>query len=167
MKRTLTAALLVMSIFLVTSVPSCDSKNDPTGPAIFLGAVILLGLTVGGWFDDDYDLNEFPPDKYDVLSFYGDNYWEQSILSDWDKDWYRTEVLRPGEGIEIWSDSPMGVRGVLVDENGRYYPSDNPPGTDFHLEIEAPTTMSYYLMVEGHYRDDQGPYTLYWHYHFR
>jgi hypothetical protein len=99
------------------------------------------------------------------MPYYGDQHFNGSILSEWDKDWYRTEVLRPGERIRIWADSDIGVRASLVDERGRYISSDNwAPGSNFNIEVEATETTSYYLQVYAVNEGDQGPYTIYWKY---
>jgi hypothetical protein len=164
MKRSITVVVLIIALMAATFTTGCDQKGDPTGPVIFIAAVLILGLTVGGWFQDDHE-ESFPPDKYDRLPWYGDGRFEGSILSDWDKDWYRTELMRPGDRITIWSESEMGVRATLVDEHGKYVASDNyAPGSNFKIEIRATETMSYYLLVEGVTKEAQGPYTLYWQY---
>jgi hypothetical protein len=164
MRRTITVIALIVSMLTVSTVPSCTGKDgDPTGPAIFIATVLLLGITVGGWFDKDND-DPFPPNKYDVLPRYGNGQLEASILTQLEEDWYRTEYMYQGEVFEVWAESPMGIRAVLVDENGRYYNSDNAPGTDFHFKIRAEQNTSYYIQVFTHDREVTGPYDLYWKY---
>ena len=165
MKRTLTSAALIIALLSVTLTPSCDKKDDPTGPAIFIGTALLLGLTVGGWFQHDRP-ETFPPLKYDVLRRgYGEGKFDASILSPSDRDWYRTEMMRDGDTITIWSESEIGVRAVLVDENGKYYPSDNyAPGSNFKIKAKAQDWTSYYLMVSGIQENAIGPYELHWEY---
>ncbi len=165
MKRITISILIILLLLSAMMTTSCDRK-DPTGPAIFLGAVIILGITVGGWFDDDYDESTFPPEKYDVMSRYNQECkLDGSIVSDWDYDWYRTEMMHPGERITIWSESWIGVRAVMVDEYGRYYPTDNyGPGSNFKLEIKANEYTSYWLMVYGHEPLEKGSYEIHWRY---
>lgn len=166
MKKTLISILLIIALLSATTITGCEKNGDPTAPVIFIAAAIILGLTVGGWFQDDND-DPFPPEKYDMLDWYGEGRFEGSIISDWDKDWYRTERMRAGDRITIWAESPMGVRATLVDEYGKYVSSDNySPGSNFRIEIRATETMSYYLVVEGVSKEVQGPYTLYWQYSY-
>jgi len=165
MKRTLTVLFLIVALLTVSLVPSCEKDGDPTGPALFLATVLILGITVGGWFDDNDDKDDFPPAKYDIMSRHGEGKFVGSILSPNDRDWFRTEMMREGERLTVWSESQIGVRAVLFDEYGDYYSSTNySPGTNFRFEIKAKEWMSYYLMVTGHDSDRTGPYTLYWKY---
>lgn len=164
MRRIFLTVLLITALLFSATVPSCDNKDD-TSLAVFLGAVLILGVTMGGWFQNDWDDGPaYPPDKYDIMPIYGPNNISGSIISDRDFDWYRTDLMRKGDRIEIWSESDIGVRASLVDEDGRYYPTDNAPGTDFHLEIQAPKTTTYYLMVYGFEPYVQGEYKIWWKY---
>lgn len=165
MKRTLTAIAIIVTLLTVTTVPSCEKKGDPTGPALFIATVLILGITVGGWFEEATNDQDFPPDKYDILPRYGENVFVGSILSGGENDWYRTDMLREGERFTIWSESNIGLRAVIIDEYGDYYSSTNyAPGSDFHMEIEARDWMSYFVLVTAHDEHASGPYELHWRY---
>lgn len=165
MKRILTTIILIIALLTVTTVPACEKKGDPTAPALFLATVLILGITVGGWFDSDDDDAGFPPDKYDFLPRYGDDNFAGSIISGGERDWYRTDMMRDGERFIVWSESDIGLRAVLFDEYGNYYSSTNTaPGSDFKIEIESREWMSYFLMVTSHSDGAFGPYELHWRY---
>ncbi len=168
MKRILTAAFLIVALMTVTTVPSCTTRkgSDPTGPALFLATVLILGLTVGGWLDTDEDESAFPPQKYDMLPRFGEHEFGDSILEGDQINWYRTDMLREGDRFRVWSESDMGLRAVLFDDYGDHFCSTNPPGTDFHVEVEAREWTSFYLMVTGHENGGRGPYRLYWEYSY-
>ncbi|HEX9746298.1 MAG TPA: hypothetical protein VGB30_12805 [bacterium] len=162
------SAFLVLTLFTTLTLTSCtNKKGDPTGPLILIGAFILWGLTEGGWFSDDYDEEDFPPDHYLLLSsVHPEMSLDGTLVSEKDRDWYRTEFLHPGERIRIWSESYVGLRAVLIDENGRYFPSDNyQPGSDFSFEIEADKPISYYVMTMKHENvPDYVQYEIHWKY---
>jgi hypothetical protein len=164
MKRAISAVLIISMLSLNLMTAGCDRKGDPAGPAVFIATVLILGLTVGGWFQHDKP-EPFPPIKYDMLPRFGEGEFGGSILSPGERDWYRTEMMRPGDTITIWSKSDIGIRAVLVDEFGKCYPSDNHgPGSDFKIKVRAEEITSYYLEVFGQSDRGIGPYTLYWQY---
>ena len=102
-----------------------------------------------------------------MLTGWDSGYISGSILSPNESDWYRTELLRSGERIKIWSESDIGVWANLIDEEGRYYRTDNTiPGSNFVLEVEATESTTFYLQVRGHANShEQGPYRLYYQYY--
>jgi hypothetical protein len=166
MKRTLSALLIVAMLGANLMVTGCETKGDPIGPAVFIATALILGLTVGGWFQHD-NPEPFPPNIYDMLPRFGEGKFNGSILSPGERDWYRTELMRPGDTITIWSKSDIGIRAVLVDEFGKYYPSDNHgPGSDFKIKVRAEEITSYYLEVFGQPDGGTGPYTLHWEYSY-
>jgi hypothetical protein len=166
MKKALLPLLLIFSLCLSPMNISCTAKGDPTGPAIFIAAVILLGATVGDWFSNDHNNNDsFPPKKYDMLGRFNSMEFNGSVLSPSDRDWYRTEPLHPGEIFTVWSQSNTGMRAVLIDEYGRSYPANNyQNGSDFKIQIQSQEYMSYYLMVYNHDGVSTANYTLHWEY---
>ena len=165
MKRTLIVVILILALFTQLFTTGCTQKGDPTGPAIFVAAVLLTGIIFGGWFHHEHD-DTFPPLKYDVLTGWDSGYAPGTILSPDEFDWYRTETMRPGDRIKIWSESEIGVRANLIDDYGQYYPTTNTePGTDFVLEIQAQTTGTFWLQVYGHPDSTaQGQYRIYYQY---
>ena len=167
MTRRIIGIFLVLALMMPVTGTSCTKDGDPTGPLIMAAAILIMGITFSGWFQDDDPVDPFPPLKYDVLTGWDSGYISGSILSPSESDWYRTELLRSGERIKIWSESDIGVRAKLIDEEGRYYSTDNTtPGSNFVLEVEATGRTSFYLQVKGHTGShEQGPYRLYYQYY--
>lgn len=164
MKRAVSVVLIVAMLSVNLMTAGCDNKGDATGPAIFIATALILGLTVGGWFQHD-NPEPFPPIKYDMLPRFGEGKFVGSILSPSERDWFRTEMLGPGDTITIWSKSDIGIRAVLVNEFGKYYPSDNHgPGSNFKIKVRAEEMTSYYLEVFGQPDGGIGPYMIYWEY---
>lgn len=167
MKRTFIVILLIFTLTTQVPITGCTKDGDPTGPLIMAAAILIMGITFSGWFQHDDPADPFPPLKYDVLTGWDSGYISGSILSSNDTDWYRTELLRSGERIKIWSESDIGVRAKLIDEEGRYYSTENTtPGSNFVLEVEATGHTTFYLQVKGHTGShEQGPYRLYYQYY--
>ncbi|MCX6647653.1 MAG: hypothetical protein NTY09_15020 [bacterium] len=166
MKRTLTVVILIIALSTQPFMTGCSQNGgDPTGPAIFVAAVLIAGIAFGGWFHHDHN-DLFPPLKYDMLTGWDSGFVSGSILGPGVYDWYRTETLRPGDRIKIWSESEIGVRANLIDEAGRTYPTTNTEiGSNFVLEVQATNTGSFYLQVFGHPDSTaQGPYKVYYQY---
>jgi hypothetical protein len=166
MKRVITILFLIVAL---TTQPilstGCTKDGDPTGPAIFVAAVLIMGIAFGGWFHHEHD-DMFPPLKYDVLTGWDSGCVTGTILGPDNYNWYRTEMLRPGDRIKIWSESEIGIRANLIDDFGNYYPTTNTePGTDFILEIQPQVSTTYYLQVFGHPGSHaQGQYKIYYQY---
>ena len=165
MKRTLTVVILILALSTQPMMSGCTKDGDPTGPAIFAATVLILGIAFGGWFHHEHD-DIFPPLKYDELTGWDTGFITGTILGPDENDWYRTEVLRPGDRIKIWSTGEVGVRANLIDEAGQYYPTTNTEhGSNFLLEVQAQNVGTFYLQVFGHPGSHaQGQYQIHYQY---